>query len=325
MCITPVLSKYADVDVLISGNQTDLKLPFEIKYQKRGAGFYFGKKGGIDIFKTILQQNPVKFIRDISQLPIDNYDLVISDFEPITAWACKLRGKRCVAMSHQAAFKSQNTPRPINQSLPAEFVLKQYAPTSDWIGFHFEKYDDGIYEPIIRKGIRRLQCRSGSHYTVYLPAFSQSYLEDIFSMLPEVEWRIYIKGLQEVRRVGHMHFIPVGESSWLTDVANAAGVIIGAGFEGPSEMLHLGKKMLVIPMVGQYEQICNAVALEEMGVKTLPHLKKDSVPAVSAWLEGSHVVQRRYENEVEHMVENLLGRYEDVAYRCEPSSLSSIS
>ena len=43
-------------------------------------------------------------------------------------------------------------------------------------------------------------------------------------------------------------------------------VITGAGFETPAEALYLGKKLMVLPMHGQYEQACNAVALSEFNV-----------------------------------------------------------
>jgi hypothetical protein len=43
------------------------------------------------------------------------------------------------------------------------------------------------------------------------------------------------------------------------------GVICSAGFELPSEAIHLGKKLLVQPVAGQVEQKSNAIALEQLG------------------------------------------------------------
>ena len=40
--IVPILMKYADVDVLLSGTQADVKLQFPIKYKKHGLSFIFG-------------------------------------------------------------------------------------------------------------------------------------------------------------------------------------------------------------------------------------------------------------------------------------------
>ena len=47
---------------------------------------------------------------------------------------------------------------------------------------------------------------------------------------------------------------------------HCTGIITGGGFETPAEALHLGKKLMAIPIRGQYEQQCNAAALKEMGV-----------------------------------------------------------
>ena len=47
--IVPILSRKADVDVLISGIQADVLLPFPVKYVFKGLSYIFGKKGGIDL------------------------------------------------------------------------------------------------------------------------------------------------------------------------------------------------------------------------------------------------------------------------------------
>ena len=46
--IIPALEMRAQVDILVSGQQADITLPFEVKYRFKGLSFIFGKKGGID-------------------------------------------------------------------------------------------------------------------------------------------------------------------------------------------------------------------------------------------------------------------------------------
>ena len=41
-------------------------------------------------------------------------------------------------------------------------------------------------------------------------------------------------------------------------------MICGAGFELAGESLQLGKKLLVKPLKGQFEQLSNALALEKL-------------------------------------------------------------
>ena len=52
--LIPYFKEQADVDILISGIQSDLSLPFEVKYAYKGMSFVFGKKGGIDLLNTYI-------------------------------------------------------------------------------------------------------------------------------------------------------------------------------------------------------------------------------------------------------------------------------
>ena len=52
MDIVPLLQQMAEVDVLVSGTQGDLALPFPVKYKFNGFGFIFGKSGGVDLWKS---------------------------------------------------------------------------------------------------------------------------------------------------------------------------------------------------------------------------------------------------------------------------------
>ena len=45
--IIPLLKEYGEVDILISGNQSQVNLPFEIKYRFHGLSFVASKSGGI--------------------------------------------------------------------------------------------------------------------------------------------------------------------------------------------------------------------------------------------------------------------------------------
>jgi uncharacterized protein (TIGR00661 family) len=53
---------------------------------------------------------------------------------------------------------------------------------------------------------------------------------------------------------------------------NCEGIITGAGFETPAEALFLGKKLMVIPIKGQYEQKCNAAAMKPFGVTVVSEI-----------------------------------------------------
>jgi uncharacterized protein (TIGR00661 family) len=67
-------------------------------------------------------------------------------------------------------------------------------------------------------------------------------------------------------REGNIHWHQPGRETFQRDLASCGGVICNAGFELASEVLQLGKKILVKPMGGQPEQASNPLALEHLGL-----------------------------------------------------------
>ena len=68
------LVKEAQVDILVSERQHEVNLGFKVKYQLEGLGFVFGKTGGIDYYSSIKNARLNKFLLDIYDLPVENYD-----------------------------------------------------------------------------------------------------------------------------------------------------------------------------------------------------------------------------------------------------------
>ena len=81
--IIPYLKKYGEVDILISGTQAEVDVDAEVKYRFDGFGFVFGNKGGVDFRETWKRFNLKQFLKDVKNLPVRDYDLVITDFEPV--------------------------------------------------------------------------------------------------------------------------------------------------------------------------------------------------------------------------------------------------
>ena len=72
--VLPILMKRAEVDILISGCQVDIDLPYEIKFKFHGMSFVFGKRGGIDYLETYKKSRIKQLFREIKQLPVEEYD-----------------------------------------------------------------------------------------------------------------------------------------------------------------------------------------------------------------------------------------------------------
>lgn len=230
--VIPHLQQYGEVDILISSTETEVKLPYNIRYKKYGMGFLFGTKGGIDIFGTLKQLKPIQFIKDIRDLDVKSYDIIFNDYEPIVAWACKLKGMTSHGLSHQGAFLSQKSPRPKNKRWYGEFILKNYAPTTTTNAFHFDRYDDFIHTPVIRSGIRNTTPTQKNHVAVYLPALGDSLLINTLSKIKETHWEVFSKRAKEVYTEKNVTIHPVSGVKWEKTFASCEGALMGAGFEG---------------------------------------------------------------------------------------------
>jgi uncharacterized protein (TIGR00661 family) len=126
MDIVPLLQQKGEVDLVVSGIQGDLSLPFPVKYKFHGMGFVFGKKGGVDLWKSFYNSDLRKFLKEVKQLPVEEYDLVLNDFEPVSAWACNAKNKTCIGLSHQAAVLAKHVPKPNSNDIIGKLILKQY-------------------------------------------------------------------------------------------------------------------------------------------------------------------------------------------------------
>lgn len=304
--VYPELKKYGDVDVLVSGIQADVKLPYPIKYQLYGMSFIFGSKGGVDIFKTAKTIKLFRLLRDIKSLPVEEYDLVVNDFEPVSAWACKRKKIPCVSLSHQCAVINEKSPKPKKKDLKGVLVLKHYAPTTAAYGFHFEEYDDNIFTPVIRKEIRNTAPTNGEHYTVYLPAYSDEHIVKHLSTFDKVEWQVFSKHNKKPFVFKNITVTPIENETFIKSMASSKGVLCGAGFEGPAEALHLGKKVLAIPMLQQYEQQCNAAALESIGVPVIDLLGKKYYSKIENWIANGNPVEVNYSDNIEKVVAKMI-------------------
>lgn len=106
--------------------------------------------------------------------------------------------------------------------------------------------------------------------------------------------------------------------AFVNSMASATGVICGAGFETPAEALFLRKKLLVVPMKNQYEQQCNAAALDALGVVVMKNLKPRHLHRLNAWLLSDDRVIVDYPDQTEQIIDQVL------ATRIETSTSRSV-
>jgi len=304
--IVPILQDKVNLDLLISGIQADVSLPYPVKYQLKGAGFIFGKSGGVDLMRTYRKTDTRRFLKDVRNLPINGYDLIINDFEPISAWAAYFNKVPSVSLSHQSAILNENAPQPRKKDPVGRAILKNYAPTDQAYGFHFAKFDKNIFTPVIRHQLRQTEVQNLGHYTVYLPAFDDQKLIKRLRTIKDIFWQVFSKHSKKAYRESNVQITPVNNEQFIQSMTSCEGVLCGAGFETPAEALFLKKKLLVIPMKNQYEQHCNAAALEALGVPVLKNFKKKQRPVLQKWIEQLQPIEADYPDDTERIIEMVL-------------------
>lgn len=309
MDVIPCLKKRAEVDILVSGIQADLDLPFEVKYRKHGLSFIFGKAGGVDLWRTFMSNKVRDIVKEVNETPVEDYDLVINDFEPVTAWACHLREHPCIGMSHQSAVLDSKSPKPEEVDMMGKFILKHYAPVDVSYGFHFQPYSPSIFTPVIRRQIREQEISDKGHYTVYLPAYDDARLLKSLLRFDQVQWDVFSKHNRVPFSLKNVNVQPINNQKFVESMVSCHGILCGAGFETPAEALFLGKKLMVVPMKNQYEQHLNAAALMQMGVPVIKNLKSKNDEAIERWINTDQGVKVSYPDNTQEIVDKILATH----------------
>ena len=307
--LVPRLSSRASVDVLIAGTQSDLELDFEIKYRCYGLTMVYDSKGAVSYWRSFLKNRPIRFIKDVLYLPVRDYDAVFIDFEAVASYACLFRGVRSLQLSHQAAFWSKNTPRPKKNVWHWEWIIANMSPSKYAIGFHFENYDDFILPPIIRKEIRDLELEDWGYYTVYLPSFSAQEILSFTRQFENDRFEVFSRVDSEFVH-GNTTVKPVGVSSYLESFRTCTGLICCAGFEAPSEALFCGKKLLISPIKGQYEQASNAIAAAILNVPVFESFDDTGARVWKEFLNSEHRQKLCYPDYADALVDQLISNVE---------------
>jgi uncharacterized protein (TIGR00661 family) len=281
-----------EVDYLFTGRPRDQYFDMDIFGDYRvldGLTFITGD-GKIRPLQTLLNSKPWQFIRDVKSLQLDSYDLVITDFEPVTAWACKLKNKPVVGLGHQYAFLHtipQHHGSPLQQ-----LILRYFAPASRSLGLHWHHFDQPILPPVapVAASPQEIQRR---HYVVYLPFESIASITKLLKPFSAYHFSIYhpdaASGME-----GHLTWHRPGRHTFQHDLHRCEGVLCNAGFELASEVLQLGRKLLVKPVNGQSEQYSNALAIDLLGYGHVMYELDGE--KLREWLETACATRIRYPN-----------------------------
>ena len=299
--IKSLKEKGFEVDIITSGNNSQLEIPYKIKSQHIGISMFYNRNGGIDWFSTIKNVELKKFIKDIDY-DVSEYDLVISDFEPISAWSSRMQNIKSIGIGNQYSFISNKIHRPKRPSKIAEIFLKNFAPCDLNIGLGYDNYDDFIVKPIINEDLLGKKITDDGFILVYLPSLS---IDSIFEQAKEFtnyKWKIYSPEIKIDSIKEGIILKKPNKEEFTKDLLSCSGVITASGFSTTSEALILNKKLWSIPIKKQYEQLCNAISLKKMGVMT-DDFNKDSI---SNWIKNYKSIEYKWDNPIDDIIEKII-------------------
>lgn len=258
------------------------------------------KAGRVDYPSTLFGNRPLRFLRNVVDLDTRGYDLVLTDFEPVTAWAGRRCGSRVIGMGHQYAFRY---PVPLaGATLVGRAVFNYFAPAGESVGLHWHHFDQPILPPMIQQVALSDESDPGL-IVVYLPSAKLEPLLATFNLFSDHRFHVYTSVDQEQQH-GHVCLKPFSRDGFQHDLASCGAVICNAGFALVSEILMLGKKALVIPLLGHMEQLSNAAALDELNY--LVTTRKLTAKELGRMLNAPPGLQHRYPDTASLLVERLL-------------------
>ena len=288
------------VDVILSGRDKkdlfdidDLK-PFQIK-----KGFtYVTNKGKINYLKTVLTSSPIQFLNDIKSID-NNYNLVITDFDPISAYAAKKHKIPCIGIGHQYSFY-KNIPMTIKMKFISILFPRIYAPANFPIPSHFYHFNQSILPPFINPKFYAADStyQKKSNTLVYLPWENLKNMISIFRKI-EGEFILYTN-IESIEKHGNITLKPFSNITFKEDLIQCSGLITNAGFQLPSEALFLGKPMLCKPLNGQPEQEHNAKILKQLGYATV--CKKIDIDSIQSWVKNKINVKIPFKNPIDLII-----------------------
>jgi uncharacterized protein (TIGR00661 family) len=271
--------------VILSGRGSELAFEEKIfspgKYYK-GLTF-ITENGKVKYLKTGKHLGMRKFYRDISEFDPSGYDLVITDFEPISARIAWRNHITSLGIGRQYAFM-QNIPKAKGYLL-SRFIIRYFAPVDIPVGLHWSHFNQNILPPIIKGDLIGDREVIDNKILVYLP-FEEDRLviDELSRVTKKYNFFVYLKTDEEKNYGRNVFLRKYSRENFINDLKECNGVICNSGFSLLSEALHLGKPILTKPLMTQIEQESNALAIRELGLGSV--MEQLSFKDIEKWLSN---------------------------------------
>ncbi|KPN77177.1 glycosyltransferase [Shewanella sp. Sh95] len=271
------------VDFLFSGRKPEDFFDMECfgDYRVQEGMTFATHSGRVNITQTVKQNCSLSLLKDIQALDLSCYDLVLNDFEPISAWAARRQGVPSIGISHQAAL-THPVPK-LGGTWLNELLLNYFAPVDVALGCHWHHFGFPILPPFVEVDVSSIEHTH--QILVYLPFEEADVIADFFKPFTDYQFLVYHAKQPTKRIADHIQWHGFNRDGFKQHLASCGGVIGNAGFELASEALTLGKKLLVKPLIGQFEQLSNVAALQLLGAGD--SMMSLDISAVKRWLKAA--------------------------------------
>jgi len=288
------------VDVIVSGNNSDID-PDLVKYRFTGLNIYYNKSGSINWIRTLFSLKLLQLIKDV-KLNLSGYDLVISDFEPISAWSAKRWGVKSIGLANQYSLICKKNM--FQKFRPELLFIRFFAPCDEYISLSYQT-DCGFYQPFISDFFLDSKVEDNKFFLIYLPSYN---LEYILTQLKNQEYLFKIYTNETYQNLSsNIEIKKLNKINFQNDMLKCSGVITASGFSTTSEALILNKKLWSIPLKYQYEQKSNATMLEKMGIFTSEFNQKN----LKRWIEHFEKINYVWSNPVDDILLKIKQIYEN--------------
>lgn len=199
-----------------------------------------------------------------------NPDLIVSDFDPITGSPIVAPSVFKIGIGNFAMARQPGVDRLAGLRLErfnTNLAVKLCTSGIDvLLTCHFYPYDDNCLPPILRPDIWDVPATNDGHILVYhsfpgrlepMAAFARQHMD--------VEIVVYGYARRPSGMPDSMRF-ETDAGRFLTDLASCDAYVGTAGFQAVCEAFYLGKKIVVQPIDGHYEQKWNAATLDQLGI-----------------------------------------------------------
>jgi uncharacterized protein (TIGR00661 family) len=277
-----------DIDILTSGQNSNLNLGRN-HIHFRGLDLILNGLGSISWWDSFKKANLYRLINDINNFDTSKYDLVISDFEPVSAWSSKKNNTKSLGISNQCSIINEivhNT----KDYIYREFIRK-FAPCDDYIPLDYTN-------PVINKKLL-VKDKEIDSILVYLPNLKIEKQLEVFSEFPKYEFIVYSK--YQLDSADNIKIKLHDRESFIPDLIRCNSVITASGFTTTTESLVLCKKIWSIPTKGHFEQLSNSKKLKDLGIFTEPMNTQN----FKIWIDKFDKVKYNWKNPMKDIIKKI--------------------